>query len=147
MRITDPRQHLRRPALQRRHVSRLHRTPGFHRAHQGCQEGRSHCLEYCWRLWGEKNRIKLTDVWEVLILQGFNDFFKTSAEIYKQLIKDGKWEEIKPGYTPVMIQLNSDEIFFFSSKDGKHALRRRWIYHNHSIRLTLPLEMFSTDNE
>ena len=28
--------------------------------------------------------------------QGFNDFFKTYDEIYKQLIKDGKWEEIKP---------------------------------------------------
>lgn len=27
---------------------------------------------------------------------GFNEFFKTYDEIYKQLIKDGKWEEIQP---------------------------------------------------
>ena len=29
--------------------------------------------------------------------KGFNEFFQTYDEIYKQLIKDGKWEEIKPG--------------------------------------------------
>jgi hypothetical protein len=28
--------------------------------------------------------------------EGFNDFFTTYDEIYKQLIKDGKWEEIQP---------------------------------------------------
>jgi len=28
--------------------------------------------------------------------EGFNDFFKTYDEIYQQLIKDGKWEEIQP---------------------------------------------------
>ena len=49
--------------------------------------------------------------------EGFNEFFKTYDEIYKQLIKDGKWEEIKPvkkldnmlfedaGYTYVMRKL------------------------------------------
>jgi len=49
--------------------------------------------------------------------EGFNEFFKTYDEIYKQLIKDGKWEEIQPvkkmdnmlfedaGYTYVMRKL------------------------------------------
>jgi len=49
--------------------------------------------------------------------EGFNDFFKTYDEIYQQLIKDGKWEEIQPvkkldnmlfedaGYTYVMRKL------------------------------------------
>ena len=50
---------------------------------------------------------------------GFNEFFKTYDEIYKQLIKDGKWEEIQPvkkldnmlfedaGYTYMMRKLQS----------------------------------------
>ena len=50
--LLDRWRHLRRAAVQCRHVPGLHRAPGLHGAHQSRQEGRSHRLEYRWWIRG-----------------------------------------------------------------------------------------------